>query len=48
MLGSALPGDVVGVGNLFKKVEGGVASPNCLLAISSNPYLTVLLGPILS
>ena len=48
LLGSVLSGDVAGVGNLLKKVEGGIASPNCLLVISTNPYLTVLFGPVLS
>ena len=46
--GSVLSGDVAGVGYLLKKIEGTAASPNCLLAISSNPYLTVLLCPELS
>ena len=46
--GLVLSGDVAGVGNLFKKVEGGIASPNCLFTISTNPYLTVLLCPVLS
>ena len=48
MLGSVLLGHVAGVGYLSKKLEGGAASPNCLCAISTNPYLTVLFCPILS
>ena len=48
LLGSVLLGHVAGVGYLSKKLEGGAASPNCLCAISTNPYLTVLLRPILS